>query len=265
MIINHTRREFGLVLRIIQEELSQFATMLWMKDSLLSEGVFCVFWLFNSLIIRNRADSSGNGPVVFSDDFGISWQYGNRTNPNLLSFEGFDVATYPLGLLVDANPSATLTETRDLLVQSSLSVTQSGNVDVVGGVLINNCTLRVQIDGRVATGTVQVMSSQNGGIAGEFKSVEVVVDGCATAAIGTAVYQQYSLSVAFQLQGNACEETLPRSAIIGISIGAVAGGIVFAVTIVLVIKALIASYTRDAAAKIKMKELQRPLLSPQLV
>jgi hypothetical protein len=202
----------------------------------------------------------GNGPVVYSSDFGMTWQYGVRTNPNLLSHEGFDVATYPLGFLVDGTPTTPLLEPKDLLLKSSLSVSQTGNVEAVGAVRIDNSTLRVQIDGRTASGTVQVLSSQNGGIFGEFSNVEVVVAGCASTATGTAIYQQFSLSVAFQLQGQVCENSLPRAAIIGIATGAAVGGIVVAVVVVLIVKAMIASFTRDAAAKIKMKEMQEPLL-----
>lgn len=83
----------------------------------------------------------GNGPVVYLNDFGVTWQYGVRTNPNLLSHEGFDLATYPLGFLVDGAPTVTLVEAKGLLLRSSLSVTQAGNVDAVGGVRIDNSTL----------------------------------------------------------------------------------------------------------------------------
>ncbi len=215
---------------------------------------------FVNKVLIFRADFLGNGPVVYSDDFGATWSYGTRTNPRLLSREGFDVATYPLGALVDGAPTSTMVETKDLLLSSSLTVTEAGNVDAVGAVRIDNSTLRVRVDGRVSTGTVQVLTSQNGGIFGQFSNVQVLVDGCDSTASGTAVYQQYGLSVVFQLQGAVCAQGLPRSAIIGIAVGAGIGGIVIAVVVVLVMKAIIAQYTRDATARIKMKEMNQPLL-----
>ena len=107
---------------------------------------------------------------------------------------------------------------------------------------------------------MQVLSSQNGGIFGEFSNIEVEVAGCSSSATGTAIYQQFSLSVAFQLQGQVCEDSLPRAAVIGIATGAAVGGVLIAVVVALIVKAMVASYTREAAAKIKMKELQEPLL-----
>ncbi len=134
----------------------------------------------------------------------------------------------------------------------------------VGAVQIkDNTRLRVSISGNSASGSIEVLSSQNGGIFGQFQDIEVVVEGCSASAIGSPLYQQYSLSVAFQLQGDLCSG-LSRSALIGVIVGAAIGGIVFAVVVVLVIKAATANYTRHANMRIRdqyAEDLAQPLLN----
>lgn len=117
------------------------------------------------------------------------------------------------------------------------------------------------VDGRVASGSVEVLSSQNGGIIGQFETVEVVVEGCVATAVGTPTYEQYSLSVAFQMQDGSCG--LSRAAIIGIAVGAAVAGVLVAVVLVLSIKFAMATYTCDANTRIRQEhaqDLAQPLL-----
>ncbi len=109
-----------------------------------------------------------------------------------------------------------------------------------------------------------MLSSLNGGILGQFQAVQVLVEGCSSLAVGVPNYQQYSLSVAFNIEGGACG--LSRAAVIGVSIGAVAAGVIVSLVLILVIKVALAKYTQGANAQLREKQMQdltQPLLRNQ--
>lgn len=111
---------------------------------------------------------------------------------------------------------------------------------------------------------INVLSSENGGLKGQFDSISVSTP-CGIEGSAVPVYQQFSLSVSFQLQGSPCG--LPREALIGISVGAAVAGVLVAILVVVIIKALIAKYTRDASAVIKARQaedLAEPLLKRRM-
>jgi hypothetical protein len=97
----------------------------------------------------------------------------------------------------------------------------------------------------------------NGGISGEFQTVEVESEGCMSS--GVASYQQFSVTVLFNIEG--CG--LSRAAIIGIAVGASVMGVLAALVIVIIIKFSTARYTNLMNARIRGREadnLAQPLL-----